>query len=69
MNNMEKDKKSQQQNGKNNQMSLEFSNPPIPPSRVTEPENSRIILLSEYKFSGKANIDYSNLVLKNTKSF
>lgn len=66
---MEKDKKSQQHNGKNNQMSLEFSNPPTPPIRVAEPENSRIILLSEYKLSGKSNIDYSNLVLKNTKSF
>ncbi|PKB16486.1 hypothetical protein [Flavobacterium sp. 5] len=66
---MEKDKKTQI--SETIQMSLEFSNKPIikqNPSQ-TSPENSKIISLSDYKIQDKGKTDYTNLVLKFTKSF
>lgn len=66
---MEKDKKNQVT--ENNQLSLEFSNKPTikqNPSQSTI-ENSRIISLSDYKMPDKGKTDYTNLVLKFTKSF
>jgi len=65
---MEKDKKNQ---ASNNQLSLEFSNKSPIKQNLSQPtvENSRIISLSDYKISDKGKTDYTNLVLKFTKSF
>jgi len=71
---MEKDKNNQTRTqSKINQLSLEFSNKPIVVSQnsnqTPSSENSRIISLSDYKIPDKGIIDYSNLVIKHTKSF
>ncbi|MDI6050780.1 hypothetical protein QLS31_13170 [Flavobacterium sp. XS2P24] len=69
---MEKDKKNEVKiQSKNTQFSLEFSNNPIVNQKANQPgiESSRIISLSDYKSSDKGQTDYSNLVLKLTKSF
>lgn len=65
---MEKDKKDQI---KATQLSLEFSNKPIIKQNTIQSanENSRIISLSDYKIPDKGKTDYTNLVLKFTKSF
>lgn len=65
---MEKDKKDQI---KATQLSLEFSNKPIIKQNPIQSanENSRIISLSDYKIPDKGKTDYTNLVLKFTKSF
>lgn len=69
---MEKDEKKEVKiQSKNAQLSLEFSNQPIinKYANQVKVENSKIISLSDYKMSDKGKTDYTNLVLKFTKSF
>ncbi|SNR25062.1 hypothetical protein [Flavobacterium sp. ov086] len=69
---MQKDEKNEVKNqSKNAQLSLEFSNKPIinQSANTVITENSKVISLSEYQNSDKGKIDYTNMVLKFTKSF
>lgn len=69
---MQKDEKNEVRiQSKNAQLSLEFSNKPIinQSANTIIKENSKIISLSEYQNSDKGKIDYTNMVLKFTKSF
>jgi hypothetical protein len=69
---MQKDEKNEVKNqSKSAQLSLEFSNKPIinQSTNTLITENSKVISLSEYQNSDKGKIDYTNMVLKFTKSF
>lgn len=52
----------------NPQLSFEFSGP-VSVEKSIPVEGGRVIRLSEHITPDKSNIDYSKLILKNTKSF
>jgi hypothetical protein len=52
----------------NSQLSFEFSGP-VSVEKSIPVEGGRVIRLSEHVSADKPKIDYSKLILKNTKSF
>lgn len=52
----------------NSQLSFEFARP-ISGEKSIFVEGGKVIRLSEHALSDKSKIDYSKLILKNTKSF
>ncbi|MFH6951311.1 hypothetical protein ACHRV6_22680 [Flavobacterium sp. FlaQc-51] len=52
----------------NSQLSIEFSKP-LANEKMFQAEMGKVIRLSEHGSLDKSKIDYSKLVIKNTKSF
>lgn len=52
----------------NSQLSFEFSRP-ISVEKSNPVESGKVIRLSEHFLSDKSKVNYSKLILKNTKSF
>jgi hypothetical protein len=52
----------------NSQLSIEFSKP-LTNEKMFQSEMGKVIRLSEHSSLDKSKIDYSKLVIKNTKSF